>query len=142
MTGDRNTVYISGPITLGDEAHNFDQADRAHLELVKAGFAPFNPMYSMASKLKAEMTWDDWLNVDLAWIRKADCLLRLPGISKGADLEHSFALKSNVVCFQDIPTLVKFWRQFWAKNPTDRTPYYFDAMRACRQNGFIYGVNV
>jgi hypothetical protein len=42
----RKRIYIAGPISKGDPLHNVRQADEAMFALMRAGFAPFNPMLS------------------------------------------------------------------------------------------------
>lgn len=115
----RYRVYCAGPIRKGDLLHNIRQADEAMGALMRAGFAPFNPMLSVyaggisppyppatvpfayadpLAKL-AGVTADDWLNMDLAWVEVSDAVLRLPGSSVGADGEVAHAQKIGVPVF-------------------------------------------
>ncbi len=92
----RLKVYISGPITKGDQEHNFNQAAEAHIALLKAGFAVFNPMLTMKLPGCEEILHADWLESDLPWIGDdtracVEAVLRLPGESKGADIECRYA---------------------------------------------------
>ena len=43
-------VYIAGPISMGDLAHNLNQATAAFVRLAKAGLAPLCPHWSAYSK--------------------------------------------------------------------------------------------
>ncbi|HEY1188318.1 MAG TPA: hypothetical protein VGE74_11710, partial [Gemmata sp.] len=95
-------VYIAGPITKGDLQHNINQASEAFERLALAGLAPFCPQWSafagpcsrpyhisqvvgFAKPQPNKLTHADWLRVDLAWVRCASAVLRLPGESVGAD---------------------------------------------------------
>ena len=89
----RKKVYISGPITKGDRNQNFYQAAIAEAELMRGGYAPFNPMRSMIMP----HAWDEdlthavWLNTCYPWVAASDAVLRLPGESVGADAEVELA---------------------------------------------------
>lgn len=121
----RFRVYIAGPIRKGDLLGNVHQADVAMGELMRAGYAPFNPMLSVyaggiskplgyegppfayadpLAKLPG-VTSDDWLEMDLAWVEVSDAVLRLPGESAGADGEVAYARKKDVPVFLNIQDL-------------------------------------
>lgn len=118
----RFRVYIAGPIRKGDLLHNIRQADEAMGELMRAGYAPFNPMLSVfaggisppyppatvpyayadpLAKLQG-IKAEDWLEMDLAWVEVSDAVLRLPGESTGADGEVAHAEKKGVPTFTSI----------------------------------------
>lgn len=124
-------VYISGPIGNGNLLHNISQADDAFLALVQAGLYPWNPMLSCfagtagislairiagnidewylqgPSKLSSlPLTFADWIRIDLAWISRADCVLRLPGLSTGADMETAHANKLGIPVFSSVADVV------------------------------------
>lgn len=102
----RHRVYISGPISHGDLRVNIAQASRAFFGLLKAGFAPLCPHWSVysedacdpdlnlepvAERVPAGATHEDWIQVDLPWAAVADAVLRLPGESADADRECQIA---------------------------------------------------
>ncbi len=88
----RQLIYISGPITNGNRNLSFYQAAEAQLRLMKTGdYACYNPMLSMAMFANNELSWEEWLECDESWIRVSDLVLRLPGESKGADREVTYA---------------------------------------------------
>lgn len=119
---ERPVAYISGPISKGDLLHNIKQADDAFLALVRLGFAPINPMWSvyaggayrvcgdgddrfMAEALRNSslpLEHADWLDVDLNLVRRADAVLRLPGESVGADMETAEAKSCGLPVFTSI----------------------------------------
>lgn len=126
-------IYIAGPISRGDLAHNVNQATAAFVALAVAGLAPFCPHWSVYSKPckrvpitgyespdvirtdvvcvatvsgNDEMTHADWLNVDLPWVQVADAVLRLPGESAGADREVEFARACGVPVYHSVREVV------------------------------------
>ena len=124
----RATVYIAGPITKGDLCHNVNQATAAFIALATAGFAPMCPHWSVYSKPAAEsespwggttgrvwceataagndvMAYADWLGIGLAWVKRSDALLRLPGESTGADMETACAREHGVPVFDSLEAL-------------------------------------
>lgn len=124
----RRRVYIAGPISKGDLAHNINQATEAFVKLAKAGLAPFCPQWSAFSgpvrKEPTGVVWGeagaqpndlrhaDWLAVDLEWVATADAVLRLPGESKGADQEVAEAKRLGIPVFEDINALVYHFLPF------------------------------
>lgn len=100
MTGStmprRERIYIAGPISTGarnmsDRLANVGAGIDAMRTLVAHGYAPLCPMLSHYADPTDELGWDSWLEVCLAWVRKADVVVRLPGESRGADLEVAYA---------------------------------------------------
>jgi len=47
------------------------------------------------------------MRMDLEWIERCDLLLRLPGESKGADMEVDRAIECGKVVYFDIETLIE-----------------------------------
>jgi len=103
-------VYISGPITLGDKARNLDQANKAHLELMRRRYAVMNPILTMMIPGAVDIPHQDWLDSDFAWIEHAHAVLRLPGASDGADKEVAFAKSRGIPVFTSIEQL-EDWRK-------------------------------
>jgi hypothetical protein len=123
-------VYIAGPISRGDLAHNITQATRAFVELARAGLAPWCPHwaafsggvrltpsgtpYAEAAVHGCGLDHADWLRVDLAWMAGADAVLRLPGESEGADREVAEARRLGVPVFGNVLQV-----KLWADMPAD-----------------------
>ena len=107
----RVTVYISGPITLGDWEHNLKQSLDAQRTLIDAGFAPMNPMLTGLIPWANEVSHEAWIDVDLPWVHNADCVLRLDGESAGADEEVSWALTVGIPVFYSIADLIHHWNE-------------------------------
>lgn len=96
----RKRVYISGPLTLGNRNLNLFQAFEAHRQLIKAGFAPLNPMITMLCPFAPDVEHSEWLDCDLPWVEVCDVVVRLPGESKGADLETAHARLHGIPVFE------------------------------------------
>ncbi len=101
------SVYIASPYTLGDVAVNVKNQIDAAAELRQRGFFPFWPLHSHFEHMAHPCDYHVWLDADLYWITKCDCLLRLPGESSGADKEVEFAKRNNIPVYysiKEIPT--------------------------------------
>lgn len=85
----RPTAYISGPITRGDRADHVARATQVFGWLVKLGYAPLCPQWSIhAEDLHGvKLPHATWMEIDLAWLVYADLVIRLEGESVGADAE-------------------------------------------------------
>ena len=123
VTGQKKRVYISCPISRGDPEDNFTNSCNAQFWCMQHGLAPLNPGLSMLAGAsptdpctpKASghhpfdtLTYQDWIDTDLVWVEVADAVLRLPGESKGADLEtaHAKLLGIPVVTWAERSLLV------------------------------------
>lgn len=108
----KKRVYIAGPLNNGGENFNGQAANkavamRAAVELIKAGYAPLCPHLTCDIDPAGVLPHQTWLDVDLAWVSVSDAVLRLPGDSKGADMEVAFAMKCKIPVFDHIDSLVK-----------------------------------
>jgi hypothetical protein len=83
----RTRVYVAGPYTGGDVAQNVARAMDVADELLSAGFAPFCPHLSHFLHLHHPHGYETWMDLDMAWLAACDVVLRLPGVSPGADRE-------------------------------------------------------
>ena len=112
----RPRVYLACPVTLGDREHNFRQASDMHLELMTNGFAVLNPALTM----RLPWAWDrphaEWLECCLPWVAVADVVLRLPGESKGADMECDFATVNGKRVFTTAGDLYSYFRRYLEKH--------------------------
>jgi hypothetical protein len=110
LTGPRPRIYISGPITLGDQQFNLEQAIFAQKDLMASGFAPLNPMLTMLVPGHQEIDHETRVHADLPWVEVSDGVLRLPGASVGADEECEHAEQNGVPVFYSLRDC-KEW--FW-----------------------------
>lgn len=109
-------VYISSPYTIGDAGSNVKkQIDLAHL-LMDLGFTPFVPLLSHFLHISRPRPYQDWISWDLEWIRPCDALIRLKGISKGADVEERFARDNDIPVFYTLSDLMEWAMTRWPMN--------------------------
>jgi len=92
-------IYIAGPLSTGDYSdiisnirNAIDHADSVLL----LGGAPYLPHLTHFWNLFHPHGWEEWMKLDKEFLVKCDGLLRLPGSSKGADLEVQWAREANI----------------------------------------------
>ncbi len=95
-------IFISGPYTLGDVAQNVKRAMDTANTLIDLGYAPFCPHLTHFLHMNHSQPYEKWLEIDIAFLEVCDCLLRLPGESKGADAEVELALRLGIHVVYDI----------------------------------------
>jgi len=98
-------VYVASPYTLGDVAVNVKRQIDAVDELMNKGFAPFAPLYSHFQHMIHPRPYQDWIKIDLEWVRVCDCVLRLEGESSGADGEVKLAKELNIPVYYSFDEL-------------------------------------
>lgn len=102
-------VYIASPYTKGDTQANVDrQRDMAH-QLLDLGYCPIAPLLSHYLEEYRHRPWEDWMQMDLHILPIADCLLRLPGESQGADIEVAYAHEQQIPVFRSLEALRKHY---------------------------------
>ena len=85
-------VYVAGPIQ-GNPFGCVRQAIPVFTALREIGAVPFLPQLSILHAIIEDPGYEAWLVYDFDVIRLADCLIRLPGVSPGADQEVGFATR-------------------------------------------------
>lgn len=98
-------VYIASPYTIGNQEKNVGNQMKASSKLIDLGFAPFAPLYSHYIHILDPKNYDIWIMLDLEWLKVCDCVLRLPGESKGAALEVEEARRLGKPIFKSIDDL-------------------------------------
>lgn len=93
------TIYIAGPYTLGDVAVNVRTALDAAEACLAAGLAPYVPHLSHFWHLVYPHPAETWLALDAVWLAHCGAVLRLPGVSRGADLECAQAYARGIPVF-------------------------------------------
>lgn len=83
--------YVAGPYTEDPEACTAEaiRVGNLILDLSHAPFVPHLSHYWHA--LHGQRHYEDWMRIDLAWLRAADFVVRIPGHSPGADRECELA---------------------------------------------------
>jgi hypothetical protein len=128
-------VYCAGPIRRGDLCENIRHADEAFYRLAKTGmFAPMVPhwtCYAGSAALRKvgdaylsdvtavacsdghyrDIKGDDFIEMDLAWVRVCEAVLRLPGESVGADMEVRCAKTNGIPVFYSVEEIAS-----WGEN--------------------------
>jgi hypothetical protein len=120
----RPLVYVAGPITR-DPFGCVRQGAAAWERCREAGVVPFIPQLSVLQEMVAPQPYEAWLAYDFDVIRHCEALVRLPGLSTGADREVAFAHELRLPVFhapEDWPLLKQ-----WAAHLEVTGP--FDALR-------------
>jgi hypothetical protein len=105
----RLRVYIAGPISLGDVDENIRQGLEWGRTMLRDGLAPYIP--HLDTFLFGGTNADEWhglLEWDLEWVSVSEAVFRLPGESKGADLEVRMARELSIPVFHSYGTLLDY----------------------------------
>lgn len=103
-------VYIASPYTKGDVAVNVRESLLAADQLLELGYAPYPPLYSHFWHFLSPKPYETWTMLDMEWVKRCDCVLRLPGESSGADAEVNLAKANNIPVFSSIEILDQYWK--------------------------------
>jgi hypothetical protein len=99
-------VYIAGPLSTGDYSqivrNVYTAIEHANSVLVLGG-APILPHLSHFWNLFFYHSWDEWMALDKQYLPMCDCVYRLPGESKGADIEVGWAKSLNIPVYYTMP---------------------------------------
>ncbi len=102
-------VYVAGPYT-SEPGSNVNTAIKAAQRLVENGHTPFVPHLYHLWHLIIPGSYEQWIALDLEWLRSCHALVRLPGESSGADREVAFALELGIKVYFSID-------EFLLRNP-------------------------
>ncbi len=114
-------VYLSGPISRGDIHHNVNIARAAMKRLMRAGFSCLAPQlacYLDGDEPKAGsggFTHEEWVTRDIAWVDVSDAVLRLSGVSIGADMETDHAEQNGIPVFYSVDSLIAYFGKLDAR---------------------------
>ena len=100
---------------------NCQRAIKVGFELMDKGYAPFVPHYTyFVDPLGTEGKgrYEQWIAIDLSFILVCQALLRLGGMSKGADREMAWAQKNNIPVFYDLDSLYRAISPWTQWNPS------------------------
>ena len=96
-------IYIAGPYTVGDTAHNIETARECLVKLIEQGHTPFCPHTMLAGlENNIRLGYDDFMRVDLEWLDVCDAICLLPGWreSPGSIIEHGFAFGAHMIIYE------------------------------------------
>lgn len=92
-------VYIAAPYTTPTPEYNVAVAMSAACRLINLGYVPFLPhLYHYLDQVYPQ-PYETWMRLCLAYVRKSDKVLRLPGTSPGADREVEEAQRHGIPVF-------------------------------------------
>lgn len=95
-------IYVAGPYTVGDVAVNVRQAILAGNALFGAGYAPYIPHLTHFWHVVAPHPYEDWMALDLVFLETCAALVRLPGPSRGADVEVAHAHRLGIPVYPSV----------------------------------------
>ncbi len=98
-------IYIAGPYSQGETAINVRNAILAADKVLELGHIPFVPHLTHFWHYISPKPWNVWLKIDQDWLKVCDALLRLPGPSKGADLEIDLAKSLGIPIYESLDEL-------------------------------------
>ena len=99
-------IYIAGPYTIGDVGRNVANAVAVMDYLLDYGFIPYCPHLTHLAHLVNHRSYEDWLDLGKAWVKRCDALLRMDGESRGADVEVEFARSLNIPIYYNLSALI------------------------------------
>lgn len=105
------TVYVAGPYTSGDTSANVRHAVLTADKLVKAKLIPFVPHLYHLWDMVSPHDYEHWMKLDLAWLLKCDALLRIGGVSPGAQREVAYAKEEGIPVFHDVGDVIRWARK-------------------------------
>jgi hypothetical protein len=80
-------IYIAGPYTAPDPETNTRNAIAAGDKVAALGHTVFIPHLTHFWHCQIPHDYEFWMKQDFEWLKCCDGLLRLPGVSSGADRE-------------------------------------------------------
>jgi hypothetical protein len=93
-----NLVYIAGPYSSPDPCENTHRAIEVANRLADV-CAPLVPHLSHFWHTMTPRPYPFWLALDLEYLARCDALLRIPGVSPGADAEAVKAAEWGIPVF-------------------------------------------
>lgn len=95
-------VYVSGPYTLGGQGENVRRAVLVADAIRNLGHCfPFVPHLFHHWDMISPRSYTDWLQLCIAYLRKCDVFVRLPGVSQGSDAEEAVAQEMHIPIYHD-----------------------------------------
>lgn len=98
-------VYVAGPYTHPDPVENTHRAVMLGDELLQAGYCPYIPHLNLLWHIIRPRPAADWYAYDKHWLVKCDVVLRMPGLSVGADGECALARMAGIPIVDSIDAL-------------------------------------
>ena len=106
--GKQLLIYISAPYSLGDVVTNVRFACEVGDKILTKGHIPFVPHLTHFWHFISPKSWEEWMKIDTAIVKRCDALLRVNGKSIGADMEVTVALDAGIPVYyslEEIPNV-------------------------------------
>ena len=100
-------VYVASPYTKGDHNENLRASVFAGDRLLEAGHTPFLPLLSTTWDVISPKTWEEMMEWSGVWLRACDVVVRLPGVSEGADTEVAMAEGLDIPVFYGVDAFLE-----------------------------------
>lgn len=105
-------VYVAGPLySSGNSAVNVRRAVECADALMDAGHHPYVPHLSHLADMICSRREEDWLELDREWLLQCGAVVRLPGESRGADLEEHWATLADIPVFLTVDDFLDWCRE-------------------------------
>jgi len=101
-------IYVSAPYSKGDVTENVRRACMVGNLILAKGHIPFVPHLSHLWHIISPKTYQEWLDMDFAYIYRMDALIRVPGDSSGADREVALAEKLGIPVYYSLSEIREF----------------------------------
>jgi len=89
--GMKKLIYIAAPYTHPDPVENTHRVIKVAEDIIRAGHIPYIPHLNLLWHIVVSHPPEFWYTYDLEILKRCDILLRLDGLSEGADREVKFA---------------------------------------------------
>ena len=106
----KQMVYVAGPYTAGHVGENVRDAVLAGYRLRGEGvhIVPVIPHLFHLAHTISPRSYDYWMSWDDDLLTRCDALLRLPGYSKGSDIEIERAKELGLPVFYRVETCISW----------------------------------
>lgn len=104
-------VYIASPYTVGNQAENVRAQIDAAEELMNHNIASISPLLSHFHHLVYPHTWQEWMDHSISLLSNCNALIRLPGESKGADIEVEHARQMGIMVYFSVEEFLDVLRR-------------------------------
>ena len=100
-------VFVSGPYTIGDVAANVRNAMEAASQLIDKGHLVFVPHLFHFLHMHKPQPYVIWTAHDNAFLQHCNALVRLSGVSPGADDEVILARQWRIPVYSSVKEFLK-----------------------------------
>lgn len=104
-------VYIASPYTQGNTSENIRKHLKAGSILLERGYIPFMPLLTHFMDIIHPRTYEQWMEYDMEWLQSCDCVLRLEGLSEGAEREVKLASSLGKPVFYSIKDIIRVYEK-------------------------------